>query len=488
VDTEALTQHPDASGPPDLPIKLGPCSNGEFVPGPASPLVRETWRRADADIEATSRRLGLSRRRFLGSLGASAAVLLALDGCTKDRASSERRPGGPGGTYSIPPESTTEPEAATGALAGDEFIMDVQGHLLDYDLDEPLGGYFGSGFPQAGCDADDPRACFDADHFLDLYFLQSDTSLVVLSAVPIVGPDSPLSIDVMERTRRIARALCRDDRVLLHGQANPNVGSLDRQLASMDELVADHPITAWKVYTHAPAPGWALDDPLGEAFLRKAAETRPIVCVHKGLSGGSRYASPADVGPAAKAHPDISFVVYHSGYESGQTEGPYEDATRDQGVNRLITSLRQAGIGPGDNVYAELGSTWRLVMADPTQAAHVLGKLLVAVGPERILWGTDSIWYGSPQDQIQAFRAFQITEEFQDRYGYPPLTDDVKLRILGRNAAALYEVEPEKVACPFTREELQAAREAEPAAFRTYGPTTARQVGELIAQHGGLAR
>jgi predicted TIM-barrel fold metal-dependent hydrolase len=226
---------------------------------------------------------------------------------------------------------------------------------------------------------------------------------------------------------------------------------------------------------------------VGEAFLRKAAATKPIVCVHKGLAGGSPYASPVDIGPAAKAHADITFVVYHSGYESGQTEGPYDEPTRDQGVNRLIASVQDAGIGPGGNVYAELGSTWRLVMADPTEAAHVLGKLLKALGPERILWGTDSIWYGTPQDQIQAFRAFRITDEFQERFGYPALTDAVKARILGRNAAELYGVEPQHVACPFTREELRAAREVAPASFPTYGPTAARQVRELIAQHGGLA-
>ena len=38
-----------------------------------------------------------------------------------------------------------------------------------------------------------------------------------------------------------------------------------------------------------------------------------------------------------------------------------------------------------------------------------------------MLWGTDSIFYGSPQDQIQAFRAFQISDEFQERFGYPAL-------------------------------------------------------------------
>jgi uncharacterized protein len=56
-------------------------------------------------------------------------------------------------------------------------------------------------------------------------------------------------------------------------------------------------------------------------------------------------------------------------------------------------------------------------MRDPEQAAHVLGKLLRHVGEDNVLWGTDCIFYGSPQDQIQAFRAFRISAEFQERYG-----------------------------------------------------------------------
>jgi hypothetical protein len=74
----------------------------------------------------------------------------------------------------------------------------------------------------------------------------------------------------------------------------------------------------------------------------------------------------------------------------------------------------------------------------PDEAAHTLGKLLAAVGPERILWGTDSIWYGSPQDQIEAFRAFTVTPEFQERFGYPALDAPAKRAILGANAARLH--------------------------------------------------
>jgi hypothetical protein len=154
-------------------------------------------------------------------------------------------------------------------------------------------------------------------------------------------------------------------------------------------------------------------------------------------------ASPRDVGPAAVAHPTIQFVVYHSGYDLdplGQ-EGPHE-ADPDRGVSRLVSSLDAAGIAPGSNVWAELGSTWFLMLRRPLEAAHVIGKLLAAVGPDRILWGTDSVWYGPPQPLIDAFRAFRIPPRMQERYGYPALTPDVIDRILGRNAAALYGVEP----------------------------------------------
>jgi predicted TIM-barrel fold metal-dependent hydrolase len=76
----------------------------------------------------------------------------------------------------------------------------------------------------------------------------------------------------------------------------------------------------------------------------------------------------------------------------------------------------------------------------------VLGKLLVALGPERILWGTDSIWYGSPQPLIDAFRAFRIPESMQEAFGYPPLDASAKERILSHNARAVYGITAATVA------------------------------------------
>ena len=263
----------------------------------------------------------------------------------------------------------------------------MQTHFLE-------GGDFGGGFPQASCGEAEPIDCFSPEYWRDLVLAGSDTAVAIISAIPVVGAADPLSIDAMERGKAMAAELCGDGRVLIQGHAVPDVGPLDTALAAMADVAAAHDLCAWKAYTHAPN-GWYLDDhdpaapQIGAAFLGAARDTGvPVIAVHKGLSGGNPFASPVDIGPAAAANPDLAFLVYHSGYEGGTTEGEYQPD--GQGVDRLVRSVTESGIGAGGNVYAELGSTWRTVMGNPTEAAHVLGKLLVAFGPERILWGTDS--------------------------------------------------------------------------------------------------
>ena len=116
----------------------------------------------------------------------------------------------------------------------------------------------------------------------------------------------------------------------------------------------------------------------------------------------------------------------------------------------------------------------------------MLGKLLKRLGDDRVVWGTDSIWYGTPQDQIQALRAFQITPEFQERFGYPELTDERKRKIFGLNSAALYGVDPVTVPCPFTRADLEQVRLTLPLP-RTYGPETEAQLAAVLQSHGAFA-
>ncbi len=472
---------------PILPIDLGTVSNGETAPAPASPLAAEAARRAREIIDRQARRRAMPRREFLRTAMASAAVLVALDAC-----SNESGQGGPSGTrsggrYDVPEDATVDPDAARDALGGDEFVMDVQTHFLDLD---PAAPFADPGFLQSSCGESDPRLCYSIDRYLEELFLRSDTNVAVVSAIPATGDDGPLSPARMDEARRAADTLCGDGRLLMHGQAIPQLGPLGARLDAMDDLVERYPIAAWKVYTHRPAPGWSFDDhdpdapQVGRAFLERVRTSGVhTVCVHKGLSANDPAASPVDIGPAAAANPDLRFVAYHSGYE-GPGEGPYDPA--GGGINRFLASVATSGIEPGANVYAELGSTWFQAMRDPDEAAHVLGKLLVAVGPERILWGTDSIWYGTPQGQLEAFRAFEITPEYQERFGYPALTDDIKRKILGMNAADLYRVDPIATPCTFTRRELEEVRSALPSRPASYGPRTAEAAMAHVREHGWI--
>jgi uncharacterized protein len=223
----------------------------------------------------------------------------------------------------------------------------------------------------------------------------------------------------------------------------------------------------------------------------------------------------------------VRFLVYHSGYDIGDTQRPYagdDKADSDTNtVDALIKSLREnrydatrfrrkgKRFGNVPNVYAELGSVWRNVMNDPDQAAHLLGKLITYVGPKRIVWGTDSLWYGSPQPEIVGMRRFEFTEQGKELYRLPfGLEGDVEdptrkaprpertIRngILGRNAARAYEIDPDarrrKIACDdvnglreegYLRGEQGSERESAPLASHTApGPRTRREVLKSLTE------
>ncbi len=79
-------------------------------------------------------------------------------------------------------------------------------------------------------------------------------------------------------------------------------------------------------------------------------------------------------------------------------------------------------------------------------------------------------------------RTFQISEELQERHGYPALTDDLKAKIFGVNSAVLYGIEPITGPCELDPAEVEAVRASLPPA-RTYGPTTYAEAAAMIAAH-----
>lgn len=125
----------------------------------------------------------------------------------------------------------------------------------------------------------------------------------------------------------------------------------------------------------------------------------------------------------------------------GGVGSPY-DPMLDAGTDNVINALEDNGLGKGSNLYAELGSTWASVMSNAVAAQHLIGKLLKHFGDDNVLFGSECIWFVSPQPQIEALLALEISTEFQETYGYPALTEERKRKILGLNAARMYGIDP----------------------------------------------
>ena len=486
---------------PGLPIKFGPASNAEYDPEPFLPpvLTGDDPARARGVRRERAAARACRRREFLLSICGAATTLLVLDACAREahRADPARVTSEPGGGYDISPEATIELEPAHQVIGGEEFVFDIQGHLLEYDLNPVFNGVdFWQSFPQQNCGEDDPRVCFSIDHFMELMFLRSDTSMLVLSALPIYPQGSPLSPRIMDETRRIAEGLCRDERVLLHAQALPNVGRPQDALDGMEAAAAPlshrrvedvHALPQRSSRTTATPGGWTTTTRRSRRWGSASSARRSSWASPRSAPTRGSRAARSTPRPGTSARPPGATRSRTSwsttpGSSRATTEGPYTRATSHLGVNRLIASMKRAGIGPNENVYAELGSTWWYVMRYPDQAAHVLGKLLRYVGEDNVVWGTDCLFYGSPQAQIQAMRSFHISEEFQERYGYPALTKRIKHKILGLNGARLYGIEPITDPCDFTRRELETLRRTLPGRTRTLGPTT-RAEAERFREH-----
>jgi len=438
-----------------LPIKLDSTSNGEFTPVPLWPANLEANRLAHEAAAENSRRLGYSKRTFLTSACGAASTLLAFN-------AANAAAGKTGGWFDLPKAAAVDLQLARAQVgpAKQEFILDVQGHFID----TPKGN------------------SKNAEVFLKDVFMDSDTDVMVLSFVPSARNAEPVTIQAADEVRRLVDKLEGTHRLLLHGRVNPNQPG---DLEGMDELQQKWGVSAWKTYTqYGPnGEGYFLYDDVGIRFIEKArALGVKNICIHKGLPFGRRsyeHSQCSDIGVVAKRYPDVNFLIYHSGFVSTVTEKAYDASAKSDGIDTLIASLHKHEIKPNSNVYAELGSTWRFLMRDPDQAAHALGKLFVACGENNVVWGTDSIWYGSPQDQIQAFRTFQISAQLRERYGYPEITPALRAKVFGLNAANVYGLTPTDVKRYTVRDAVAQKRAAylenpDPH-FRTYGPKTRRE-------------
>jgi uncharacterized protein len=239
-----------------------------------------------------------------------------------------------------------------------------------------------------------------------------------------------------------------------------------------------HPVS-WKSYTIGDPFGpskyaWRLDDeklmyPFYEKAIKSGINT---ICIHKGLmprdyekafAGTWESATVMDLGKAAKDWPGMNFVIYHSALRPWLADQPDKDlqAFLDTGYVQWSTDLARIPEKFGvNNVYAEIGSTFAsTAVTNPRFCAAFIGQLVNLMGPERVVWGTDSVWYGSPQWQIEAMRRMEIPDDimakfkWKTRLGGP--NSEVKQKIFGLNSAHLYGLDM-KVgnAKPFTEDQI----------------------------------
>jgi hypothetical protein len=539
-----------------LPIDVLPCSNGEFLPEDPTPDQLAIMALAEEETEKARSKFNMSRRDFVRTAAAFSIGIWAINQITgttwggynawahntktnkacdleNPNAQLNNRPGefifdvqshhvDPNGTWRVTNPVIEVFFAAIWPQAGG------------------IGGgsdpYWPSQTPFRGGREVDPIENLGRFHYLKELFLDSSTNFTVLSAVPSEPDNQPLPVDEAALTVDTVKTLADGtQRSVMHAFVMPNRGSMGTTTARyaeplfmkeefdlMNENLERHGrrIRGWKVYTawgDVPyASGWFLDDPVGTAFLQNVRRVGAehgipkLIAVHKGFAlpaFDQRAASPRDIGPAASAFPDVKFLVYHSGYD-GESQGPYPGDDKvnsaDRGVDVLVKSLRESGLDAGShvppglehgnspNVYAETGSVWRSVMRDTTNAAHYLGKMIKYVGALRVCWGTDSLWYGSPQSEIVAFRSFDFSARARELYSLPhglegdawdPRIDarkpssytkphphvtnwptdgrahperTIRNRILGRNAADAYQIDPDarirKIRCDAVQE------------------------------------
>jgi hypothetical protein len=339
--------------------------------------------------------------------------------------------------------------------------------------------------------------------FVKDVYLDSQVTIGLMSnntgaAIPDVGGSRPpkdvlesemgefLSAPQTAAVRDWINMLAGSRRMLAHGQMFPGIpGSypsgteaptnLDYMQWQIDELKPD----SWKGYTSANSAKydldpesfmrqWTLDDemvayPMYDLVVRNGhmRKTHPgffNICIHKGLSTNAddnpALGFPTDIPPAARDWPMLNFVIYHSCIRPGfwmlNALNDLDSGRLRAGVPDILWTTQFAvESAPYKNVYAELGTTFAsCVITFPTVCAHILGQLLKFFGEDRILFGSDSVWYGSPQWQIEALWRFEIPENLRRQYGYPKLTLAAKRKILGLNSARLYKVPSASEAAP----------------------------------------
>jgi hypothetical protein len=486
------------------PVPTQVVSNGEYFPMPQTLQQKQVEARVAELAGEAAKRLGLSRRRFLASSAGMATAFVAMNevfgrffnvdplemmgsayaqgGVPKDVFIFDdqlhmirQSMNGPLGLRSI-----AQGQGSAAAAAGfDKNPFNAEG------LPDELGRPWAAWNPALG-QTPITGANFHLVKFVKDVFFDSQVSAGMLTNAPLglfepqgggkprIPRNTDESLSGMNLTgyqtaavRDWVNHIAGSTRLLAHGQVFPGKENLGFMQHQIDQFHPD----SWKGYNIAftakldsnpesELKQWRLDDenvayPTYQLIRnnRKELEKHPgffNICVHKGLApaapGTPEEGAPTDLPKVSRDWPEFNFIIYHACFGPRFFDAEALQAIKSEKLRSGVPDLRwltefAQTCAPLRNVYAEIGTTFAsCVVTFPTVCAHMLGQLMKYMGPERIVFGSDSLWYGAPQWQIEAFWRFQIPEDMAKKWGYPQLTEQDKRQILGLNSAALYKL------------------------------------------------
>jgi predicted TIM-barrel fold metal-dependent hydrolase len=457
LDAEELRQlFPAETHSYAAPIPTQSVSSDEFMPAPqtrAQKLVEARIKELGSDL---GRQHGMTRRRFLLTTSGMAAAFLAMNEVY-------------GALYNVSLAEAQTPEMTKerAAALAKQFIMDCHTHFLRDDTrimtfvrQRQAVGKAGWNPALAGKEQTIEDLKF-ANYYKEV-FLDSDTKVALISGSPSEEPqDWFLTNEMKAEARAKVNKEAASRRMLSHAIFAPGYPGWMEQV---DHAIKDLKPDSFKGYTigdntnkHLSKHPWRLDDEkLVYPFYEKALKAGLVnICIHKGLFPPSveqqfpnllAHSDVRDVSKAAKDWPKLNFIIYHGGYRyagGGKVEdawAQFEKTGRIEWVTDLADIPSKHGV---TNVYADVGQLFaQSTIAEPRVSAAMMGQLVRGLGADHVCWGTDAIWTGSPQWQIEALRRLEIPEDMQKKYGFKPLgpaDGPVKTMILGENNARLYK-------------------------------------------------
>jgi uncharacterized protein len=439
------------------PIPTQIVSSDEYFPQAQNRQQREVEARVKAMGAGMARKLGISRRDFFKTSAGMAAAFLAMNEVY-------------GGLFDV-----TGAEAATPELAEeranslkDQFIFDCHTHFLRDDtritnflrMRKAVGA---AGWNPELKEKEQTLEDLKYDNYIKEMYLDSDTKVALISSSPSDIPrDWFLTNEMMAEARAKVNKAAGSKRMLCHAIFTPGqpdwLEKLDHALTLKPDSVKGYTIGDNTHHELARYP-WRMDDEkMAYRGYEKCVKAGiKNICVHKGLFPPSiekqfprlrPYVDVSDVGKAAKDWPQLNFIIYHSGYRHAGGGDPAEAWAQVEKTGRCewVTDLSEIPAKYGvTNVYGDLGQLFAFsTVAQPRLAAYLMGTLVKGLGADHVVWGTDAVWTGSPQWQIEGLRRLEIPEDMQKQLGFKPLgpaDGPVKTAIFSRNNMRLYNYE-----------------------------------------------